>query len=537
MSSNKKLPSFEEFADILPEPIYWADLNQVIVGFNASAIKAAGAKSKEELIGKTPLELYPKEMAEDIIAHHKEVIKTGKQMTVEESIVDITTGETKVFDATIAPLYHEDKNIIGTCGISIDTTERKRQKEQLEKKLAFQQHLFKEFAEVIPEPFYWDDLNQNILGANKVVLNAIGSDIDTVLAKKLVDFYPKEIAEQLIKNKKIVIETGKKHKFEETIRDITTGEIKVFDATIAPLYDEDRNLIGTCGISIDITERKKQEAEIIRQKNQLEKKLKFQHNYLKSAGYECLDSLKAVSNAVAEIEHRLRRLDIAAKLEYDLNDQFYILNESLSELYTMYHKLYSTVIGAEENIKYFDQKHEIPLRMENLIKTEVGLAESCISAEFDVNVSYEMDEKSKQKLDVDYRKLQHILRTLFANYTKGVNKTSRKEDIRLSITAEDGYHDTLYVTFDFKGPLPFVEVEEDEIRAEHMVYKSQTRVALDKHDFAYDVSLAMDYADVLCGNEDLNEHLFEGPYFSFTLPFRKTEDDGKGKKPHLFLVE
>jgi hypothetical protein len=93
------------------------------------------------------------------------------------------------------------------------------------------------------------------------------------------------------------------------------------------------------------------------------------------------------------------------------------------------------------------------------------------------------------------------------------------------------------VTFDFKGPLPFVEVEEDEIRAEHMVYKSQTRVAFDKHDFAYDVSLAMHYADVLCGNEDLNEHLFEGPYFSFTLPFRKTEDDGKGKKFKLTLVE
>ena len=44
-------------------------------------------------------------MAEDIIAHHKEVIRTGKQMRVEESIVDRTTGETKIFDATIAPLY------------------------------------------------------------------------------------------------------------------------------------------------------------------------------------------------------------------------------------------------------------------------------------------------------------------------------------------------------------------------------------------------------------------------------------------------
>ena len=177
-TSNNIKPSFEEFADILPEPIYWLDLNQVILGFNASAIKAVGAQSKEELIGKTPLEIYPKEMAEDIIAHHKEVIRTGKQMTVEESIVDITTGETKVFDATIAPLYDEDKNIIGTCGLSVDTTERKRHKGQLESKLAFQQHLFEEFAEQIPGGFYWCDLNYKLVAANTFILKASGGAID-----------------------------------------------------------------------------------------------------------------------------------------------------------------------------------------------------------------------------------------------------------------------------------------------------------------------------------------------------------------------
>jgi|LauGreDrversion4_2_1035121.scaffolds.fasta_scaffold90371_2 PAS domain S-box-containing protein len=388
----------------------------------------------------------------------------------------------------------------------------------------------------IDASIYWKDLDGKYLGANTKNLQYINMDLDQVIGKTDYEIpVMNTTADQLVAHDKEVARSKLPKKFEEVVRFNDNEEIVL--TVKSPLRNLEGDIFAILGISIDITERKKQEAEIIRQKNQLEKKLKFQHSYLKSAGYEWVDSLKAVSNAVAEIEHRLRRLDIAARLEYDLNDQFYILNESLSELYTMYHKLYSTVIGAEENIKYFDQKHEIPLRMENLIKTEVDLAESCISAEFDVNVSYEMDEKSKQKLDVDYRKLQHILRTLFANYTKGINKTSRKEDIRLSITAEDGYHDTLYVTFDFKGPLPFVEVEEDEIRAEHMVYKSQTRVALDKHDFAYDVSLAMHYADVLCGNEDLNEHLFEGPYFSFTLPFRKTEDDGKGKKPHLFVVE
>jgi PAS domain S-box-containing protein len=203
MSISAKLtPNFGEFAEMLPEPIYWLDLNQMIIGFNSSAVSAVGAKSKEELIGKSPLEIYPKEMAEDIIAHHKEVIRTGKKMNVEESIVDRTTGETKVFDAAIAPLYDENKNIIGTCGISVDITERKRQKGQLEKKLAFQKHLFEEFAEVIPEPVYWCDLNHTILGFNEVAVKAVGAKSSReLIGKTAFDMYPKETAEQLLCDK------------------------------------------------------------------------------------------------------------------------------------------------------------------------------------------------------------------------------------------------------------------------------------------------------------------------------------------------
>ncbi len=314
-TSNNIKPSFEEFAEMLPEPVYSFDLKQRVIGFNSSAVKAAGAKSKEELIGKTPLELYPKEMAEDIIAHHKEVIKTGKKMTVEESIVDRTTGKTKVFDATIAPLYDEDKNIIGTCGISVDTTERKRQKGQLEKQLAFQQHLFEEFAEKIPGGFYWFNLQQKLMGANSFILKSAGMKLAEILGKTPVEMHPKEMGEEIVAHHKEVIQTRKSMHCEEMIINPETGETVFFDVVLSPLYDENKNIFGVCGISTDITERKKLQEETIRQKNQLEKKLKFQHNYLKSAGYEWVDSLKAVSNAVAEIEHRLRRLDIAARLE------------------------------------------------------------------------------------------------------------------------------------------------------------------------------------------------------------------------------
>ena len=398
--------------------------------------------------------------------------------------------------------------------------------------------LLKDFAEILPETFYWCDLNHHVLGFNKIGLKAIGaSSIKDVIGKTPLEFYPKEMAEKIINNQKKVIESNKIIYNEELIEDIETGEFKTFDATIAPLYDNNRNVIGTCGISINITERKHLEEETIRQKNQLEKKLQFQRGYIKSFGYDAVNAFKTISDAIDNIEKRLMKLDVPVQARDDLNNDFYKINESLSEIYTVYQEINSTIIGGEDKIKNFDKKHQIPMHLENLVEAEMDIANGSISAEFDVEATFEMDETSKQKVNVDYKKLQHILRTLLANYTKAIDKDSRKEDIHLKITAKDGAHDKLYVTFNFTGNVPFLELEEDNIRAEHLMYKKQTHIAMDKHDFAYDLALAKHYADVLCDGEELNDYLFEGSRFSFALPFRKMGDDGKSLNFKPTIVE
>ena len=57
---NGIVPSFSAFADTIPEPIYWLDLNHRMVGVNELA---AGARSEKDLIGKTALDIYPEKIA------------------------------------------------------------------------------------------------------------------------------------------------------------------------------------------------------------------------------------------------------------------------------------------------------------------------------------------------------------------------------------------------------------------------------------------------------------------------------------------
>lgn len=126
MAKASVLKLLEIIAPILPAPIYWEDVNSVLLGGNEAVFNATGARLAEAYVGKTLFDLYPQEMAEYIKRHNEEVMRTGKVLSQEEVIKDISTGETKYFTAIKAPLRDDDGNIIGIVGTSINITDEKK---------------------------------------------------------------------------------------------------------------------------------------------------------------------------------------------------------------------------------------------------------------------------------------------------------------------------------------------------------------------------------------------------------------------------
>ena len=120
------LMMLEKFSALIPTPLYWEDRNSVILGANNHVLQGAGITSLDQYVGKTLYELYPKEMADHIKQHNEEVMRTGKTLSQEESIKDISSGRIKYFIAVKSPLYDDDGSIIGVIGTSIDITEQKR---------------------------------------------------------------------------------------------------------------------------------------------------------------------------------------------------------------------------------------------------------------------------------------------------------------------------------------------------------------------------------------------------------------------------
>ncbi len=132
----KIFEALEIVEPILPTPFYWMDADGVVLGINELCLKAIG--SSREIIGKKPYEFYKKEIAEHILKHNAEVIKTGEILSQEEWIEDITTKKIKCFSSIKSPLYDDQGTIIGIIGSSVEITAEK-EAERLKAEIARQE--------------------------------------------------------------------------------------------------------------------------------------------------------------------------------------------------------------------------------------------------------------------------------------------------------------------------------------------------------------------------------------------------------------
>lgn len=256
------LENIEQAGQFNPCPFYWLDSEQKYLGVNEALIKNAGATSYEkDFAGKTPYDIFPKDFADNIVQHHKQVIKTGQPMTAEESVKDMR-GNIKHFQAAISPLLDDEGKIIGTYGVSVEITAEKKDAEIRRKKRVFE-HLNK-IASIIPINIYWFDENNTILGGNELAAKAVGGKfVSNFVGKSLYDCYDKKIADEIVKNLNEVRRTESILSKEEFIKDLTTGEEKYFNVFLAPILDDHDKFIGTIGLSIDITDQKKLEQALI----------------------------------------------------------------------------------------------------------------------------------------------------------------------------------------------------------------------------------------------------------------------------------
>lgn len=138
--------------DTIPDMAWLKDRDSRFIAVNKPFGDSCGV-SPEEIVGKSDLDIWPKELAERYRADDRELIESGQRKWTEEQIKN-EQGQIISVETIKTPIYDGDGQIVGTSGTSRDISERKRMEKMLREneKLAAAGRLAARIAHEINNP-------------------------------------------------------------------------------------------------------------------------------------------------------------------------------------------------------------------------------------------------------------------------------------------------------------------------------------------------------------------------------------------------
>lgn len=115
--------------DAIPELIWIKDVNGVYLFVNR-AFLLHFEKQREDVVGKTDFDIFPKEYAEKYQASDREVINSHTQKRMEEAAMD-RVGNTIWVETIKTPAYDDTGKFLGVIGVARDVTGQKQLREAL----------------------------------------------------------------------------------------------------------------------------------------------------------------------------------------------------------------------------------------------------------------------------------------------------------------------------------------------------------------------------------------------------------------------
>jgi PAS domain S-box-containing protein len=247
----------------LSDHVYFKDRESRFIRINKSLAFSFGLDDPALAVGKTDFDFFTGEHAQQAFEDEQTIIRTGQFLNTEEKETHHNKADTWVSTIKL-PLTDNDGNIIGTFGISRDVTKRRLAEEEL----AQEQYLMRTLMDNLPDHIYFKDHESRFLRINKALAQFLGlNDPAQAIKKTDFDFFTGEHAQQAYEDEQKIIRTGQLLSTEE--KETHHDRPDTWVSTIKlPLSNKDGNIIGTFGISRDITKNKLAEEEI-KLKNEL----------------------------------------------------------------------------------------------------------------------------------------------------------------------------------------------------------------------------------------------------------------------------
>ena len=167
---------------------------------------------------------------------------------------------------TKVPLRDSQGKVTGLLHVGRDITDRK----QVEDALAHEQHLLSALMSTTSDLVYFKDRESRFIRVSEALAHRFGlSTAAEVVGKKDSDYFSSEYAQQAFDDEQQIVRTGQPIIDKEEKETWPDGHVTWVSSTKVPLRDRQGDIIGTFGISRDVTERKVAEEAVARDRHLL----------------------------------------------------------------------------------------------------------------------------------------------------------------------------------------------------------------------------------------------------------------------------
>ena len=412
--------------DNLADRFYYKDRQSRVLGGNLAWVKARGAKSIDDLIGKTDIDLFPAPKGQQLYDQEQLQMATG-EVTRERGSHVLPNGKVEYIESVKCPMRNKNGEVIGVAGISRDVTLQVeseqallKAKQEAELSASFIRAVFDNLA----DRFYYKDRQSRILGGNLAWVKARGAkSIDELIGKTDIDLFPAPRGQQKVDEEQRQMATGEVTRGRDRFVD-SDGNVTYGDTIKCPMKNEKGEVIGVVGVSRDITKQVENEQHLVEAQQAAEAANKAKSAFLAMMSHE----IRTPMNGVIGAASLLLGTDLAPQQE----EFVHAIQVSGENLLTIINDIldYSKIEAGKIELE------KTPFVLRGCVEDAFDLFVH-VAAKKNIELLYYVDPDVPKMLIGDTTRLRQILVNLLGNATKFTENGEIHLKIRNVLLDED----------------------------------------------------------------------------------------------------